>query len=241
MFVRNTLATITLSLCAGSLYAQTVLEGASVLDGVYTNMQAQRGARTYTNICAHCHEGGEPDADPLFGPEFIDRWREAPLSFLHGFFSKNMPADEPGTLTPAVYLDVLAFLLRENGYPAGTAELKADALPGILLTGADGPHPLPPSAMVMATGCLQVDADTARLAQASALTRIRRADDATPAELEQALSAPAGSAELLLRGAEKFDAAALQGQKVQVKGVFNGHQQPPTLNVLVLAGSGQGC
>lgn len=228
-------ATAVSLLCVGALYAQTVL------DGVYNNMQAQRGARTYNNICAHCHEGGEPDADPLFGPEFIDRWREAPLGFLHGFFSTNMPADEPGTLTPAVYLDVLAFLLRENGYPAGSGELKADALAATLLVGEGGPQPLPPSALVKVTGCLQVDGDAVRLRQASGFTRVRRADETTPEELALSAAVPAGELEHLLRNAEKFDSAALAGQKVQAKGVLSAQGSPATINVLSLAGTGGGC
>jgi hypothetical protein len=41
-----------------------------------------------------------------------------------------MPFNAPGSLSDSVYLDVLAFVLRENGYPAGNEELKAD--PAIL-------------------------------------------------------------------------------------------------------------
>jgi S-disulfanyl-L-cysteine oxidoreductase SoxD len=233
-------ATLCAALLSAPLCAQTVLDGASVLDGVYSNAQAQRGARTYANICSKCHEGGEPDADPLFGPEFIDRWREAPLSFLHGFFSKNMPAKDPGSLTPAVYIDTLAFLLRENGYPAGT-ELKADMLDTTLLVGAGGPQPLPPSALVKVSGCLRVDGDAARLEQASSFARVRRADDATPEELAASAAQPAGSAEVLLRNAGDFEAAALAGKQVLAKGVLSAQGTPSTLSVLSLAGTGGGC
>jgi hypothetical protein len=224
-------------LCAALLSAPLCAQ--TVLDGVYTNAQAQRGARTYANICSKCHEGGEPDADPLFGPEFIDRWREAPLSFLHGFFSTNMPAKDPGSLTPAVYIDTLAFLLRENGYPAGS-ELKADMLATTLLVSPDGPQPLPPSALVKVTGCLRGDGDDARLEQASPFARVRRADAATPEELAEAGGQSAGSAEVLLRNAGQF-AAKLSGQKVLAKGVLSTQGTPSTLSVLALAGTGGGC
>lgn len=216
------------------------LSAQTVLDGVYSNAQAQRGARTYANICSKCHEGGEPDADPLFGPEFIDRWREAPLSFLHGFFSTNMPAKDPGSLTPAVYLDTLAFLLRENGYPAGN-ELKADMLATTLLVGANGPQPLPPSALVKVNGCLRVDGDAARLEQATAFARVRRADDATPEELAESAAEAAGTAEVALRNAAEFDAAALAGKKVLAKGVLNTQGTTSTVSVLALAGTGGDC
>jgi hypothetical protein len=225
---------------AGLLFA-TQLQASTVLDGVFTDAQAQRGSRTYQRICAECHEGGEPDADPLFGPDFIDRWREAPLAFLHGFFSTNMPADAPGSLGAAVYLDVLAFLLRENGYAAGAAELRADMLADTLLVGAAGPQALPLSALVRVSGCLQVADDVVQLTQASAFTRVRTADETTPEELALSAAEPAGDAVHLLRNGERFDAAALAGRKVQAKGVLTANGGPATISVLSLAGTGGGC
>src|SRR5215216_3778937 len=137
MFIRSFLFLLTLPI------STLVLAQATVLDGIYSNMQAQRGAKHYSTICADCHEGGEPDADPLFGEEFIDRWREAPLDFLYGFISTNMPGDDAGGLPEASYLEALAFLLKENGYPAGTANLTAAGMADILLVGKEGPQPLP--------------------------------------------------------------------------------------------------
>ena len=58
---------------------------ATVLDGVYTEAQAQAGAAQYEAICAACHDGDEPEANAPKGTEFIERWRDAPLSFLYNF------------------------------------------------------------------------------------------------------------------------------------------------------------
>ena len=217
--------------CIGLLAVHALpLRAQTVLDGVYTNAQAQRGARTYSSICAHCHEGGEPDADPLFGTEFIDRWREAPLSFLHGFFSANMPADEPGSLPPATYVDVLAFLLRENGYPAGT-ELQAATIDTTLLVGTQGPQPLPPSALVAVTGCV---GPGAALNAATPPTRIRRTDAPSPAEMTAAAESGPGNETYVLRNADGLP----EGRKVLVKGVLAAGQ---TINVLEFASSEQNC
>ena len=43
---------------------------------------------------------------------------------------KSMPKDEPGTLTRQQGVDVLAYLLKANAYPAGETELprEIDAL-----------------------------------------------------------------------------------------------------------------
>jgi S-disulfanyl-L-cysteine oxidoreductase SoxD len=215
----------------------------SVLDAVYSNAQAQRGSRTYRNVCAHCHEGGEPDADPLFGGEFIERWREAPLSFLHGFFSAKMPADEPGTLSAAVYLETLAFLLKENGYPAGSTELKAEQLDSILFTGPDGPQPLPANSLVRLVGCLAADETGGEhnLVQAAMPVRVRNADDSNAEELALSAASAAGSFTYQLRNAGRFAAAGAVGQRVQAKGVFNPQGTRPSLNVLSLESLGQTC
>jgi hypothetical protein len=38
-----------------------------------------------------------------------------------------MPSDSVGIYKPNVVTDVMAFLLKANGFPAGTAELPADS------------------------------------------------------------------------------------------------------------------
>jgi len=203
---------------------------------------AQRGARTYRNICSHCHEGGEPDADPLFGPDFIDRWREAPVSFLYDFISNQMPGDDPGGLDEKEYLEAIAYLLQENGYPDG-AELDTDSLHDVLLTGPDGPQDMPLNALVLVTGCLQEINDAVSLAQGSGLQRVRTADETSPAELA-ASAALAGNAAVqhVLGNIDNFDYSPLLGRKVQAKGVLDSHNaNGVTLTVLSLEDTGARC
>jgi hypothetical protein len=209
----------------------------TTLDGVYSKTQAQRGARTYQRICAECHEGGEPDADPLFGHEFIDRWREAPLDFLYGFFSRNMPGDEPGSLTTAVYEDVMAYLLQENGYTAGSQELKAGQMGKVLLVGESGPAPLPDSALVRLVGCLQQNGSDWELVAASAPLRVRVADETDDAEVALSAALPPGGNRYALQRADPQQAAALVGKRVQAKGVFNSD----SLGLMSLVAVGDGC
>ncbi|HJR57896.1 MAG TPA: cytochrome c [Vicinamibacterales bacterium] len=92
--------------------------------GVYTAAQAARGEQTYMNICVACHPAGTYTA-----PAFRQKWDGAPLSQLFGLISHTMPKEEPGTLTPEEYAQVLAYLLKINGAPAGKTELPADAAP----------------------------------------------------------------------------------------------------------------
>jgi hypothetical protein len=236
MFIRSLLALLALS-SSTLLLAQT-----TVLDGVYSNTQAQRGARHYSNICANCHEGGEPDAEPLFGQHFIDRWREAPLDYLYGFISTNMPGDDAGNLKEAVYLETLAFLLKENGYPAGTSNLSAADTSDILLVGENGPQPLPLNALVRVTGCLQANGESVQLTQGAPIGRVRTADETTPEELAASANEAAGDAIYTLNNSTNFDTSALIGKKVQAKGVLNKQEaSAATINVLSLEATGAVC
>jgi S-disulfanyl-L-cysteine oxidoreductase SoxD len=236
MFIRSLFALLALS-SSTLLFAQT-----TVLDGVYSNTQAQRGARHYSDICAHCHEGGEPDADPLFGADFIDRWRDAPLDFLYGFMSTNMPGDDAGNLPEATYLETLAFLLKENGYPAGTGNLTASSTSDIVMVGKNGPQLLPPSALVRVTGCFRMEGDAVQLTAGAPIARVRTADETTPEELARSASETAGHATYTLNNTADLDTSALAGKKVQAKGVLNKQDaNSATINVLSLEATGASC
>ena len=89
--------------------------------GVYTSKQASRGEQTYMSTCVTCHPPGTYTA-----PAFRQKWDGAPLSELYGYISNMMPKQEPGSLTSDDYADVVAYLLKINGAPAGKQELPAD-------------------------------------------------------------------------------------------------------------------
>ncbi len=91
----------------------------TVLDGVFTTAQAERGAGLYVTQCAACHEGADVDGPPLTGAPFVDRWREDTLASLFDFIKTEMPQQAPGSLSERQYLDIIAHLLHENDYPPG--------------------------------------------------------------------------------------------------------------------------
>jgi mono/diheme cytochrome c family protein len=88
--------------------------------GVYTSAQADRGMSIYDGQCASCHE-----LSRFKGKDFASAWTDKPLTDLH-IAVKSMPMDNPGSLKPEEYADILAYFLSINGYPAGEAELKGD-------------------------------------------------------------------------------------------------------------------
>ena len=101
----------------------------SVLDGIFTEAQAERGRAAYGEHCAECHgeelRGGEM-APGLTGVAFRFRWRGLTVADIFESIESTMPPEEPMTLGDRTYIDIVAFLLSANGYPAGGRELAAD-------------------------------------------------------------------------------------------------------------------
>lgn len=116
---------------------------ASTLDGVYSEPQAARGAQAYQQNCAMCHGAdlaGAYEVPNLRG-YFVGRWTGASLGTLYEYVGSAMPLHAPGALSPENYADILAYLLKVNGLPAGARELPADdaALQGIVIRGPAKP------------------------------------------------------------------------------------------------------
>ncbi len=105
-------------------------EKKSVKAGVYTAEQADRGQALYRSKCASCHAPNR-FTDDLFYQSFAGK----PLWEMFDVISDSMPEDNPGSMKPAEYADVIAYLLRLNKFPAGSAELPTDkdALSAILM------------------------------------------------------------------------------------------------------------
>jgi hypothetical protein len=91
--------------------------------GVYNREQWMRGRDLYAGLCAGCHP-----AVTHVGPVFTTFWAGKKLSDLFGFLRERMPKNDPGSLSEQEYVDVMSYMLRLNGMPAGTAELPADSV-----------------------------------------------------------------------------------------------------------------
>jgi mono/diheme cytochrome c family protein len=100
----------------------------TVTDGVYTDLQAERGQAIFKDRCSPCHgamlEGKL--APPLTGPDFVADFSSQPLAALVGKIKNTMPANDPGKLTLQQAADLVAFILQVGKFPAGRADLGAD-------------------------------------------------------------------------------------------------------------------
>jgi plastocyanin len=98
-------------------------------DGFYSANQAQRGKDAFSHNCNRCHGGvgeGTERAPELVGTGFLSRWETASVEDLLTRIRTSMPPDNAGGLSREMYLDIVAFLLRSNDFPAGGAELNDD-------------------------------------------------------------------------------------------------------------------
>jgi cytochrome c len=104
----------------------------TVWDGVYTTAQATRGKAIYSAECQKCHgenlSGGFDAAEqvPALKREDFGLTRRD-LNNLYGFVLESMPRDEPGNLSAGNAVDVIAYILQQNGFPAGGTDLVPDA------------------------------------------------------------------------------------------------------------------
>ena len=98
---------------------------------VYTDEQALNGRQVYYRTCANCH--GENLAGKV-GPALTGRQfhqmvaaqkMTAPLLF--NFIATKMPQSKPGSLSSEQAAAIMAFILKQNGYPSGGTPLTADS------------------------------------------------------------------------------------------------------------------
>jgi S-disulfanyl-L-cysteine oxidoreductase SoxD len=94
----------------------------TTMDGVYTLAQATRGSDVFAQFCKSCHT---PTVHS--GPPFRAKWFGRSLSDLYGYLRREMPKNEPGSMSDVDYARALAYLLRINGMPAGSVPLAADS------------------------------------------------------------------------------------------------------------------
>jgi quinoprotein glucose dehydrogenase len=111
------LAALLILVAGGSVAGQR-----SAKSGAYTKAQAERGKSLFDKQCLGCH------ADPKFGYGVIDDRTGTPAAELFEFVRTSMPEDNPGSLKPAQYADILAYFFSLRGLPPGDAELDVEGI-----------------------------------------------------------------------------------------------------------------
>jgi len=111
-------------------------QGRTVWDGAYTAAQAARGLEAYKTACSECHGAdlkGDGYAPPLVGDDFQGNWNDLSVGDFFERIRISMPPGSAASVTPAAKADIVAYVLAQNKYPEGQAEIepKLEALKDI--------------------------------------------------------------------------------------------------------------
>jgi mono/diheme cytochrome c family protein len=197
--------------------------------GVYTSAQAARGATVFDAHCVSCHrEGGT--APVLAGARFTKTFADATLLSVFTTIQTTMPRNAPGTLSEMEYVDVVAHLLRLNGFADGMTELAVAALGDIKIPGQGGSLEF---SLVHVVGCLAQAGRVWTLTKATDPVRTRAPEPATDAEAAELDQAPLGARSFRLQ--QVYGAPpGWTGQKVAAKGFLTRSGTEERVNVTAM-------
>ena len=90
----------------------------------YASDQADRGEKRYKKDCLECHgddlKGGLNGGAPLRGLAFGKKYFDAmPASVMFEYMSATMPPNAPGRYSENTYAELMAYILKRNGFRAG--------------------------------------------------------------------------------------------------------------------------
>jgi hypothetical protein len=130
-----------------------------------------------------------------------------------------MPRNAPASLGDNVYLDIVAHVLKENGFPAGSQELTTDGLEGIQVVPgkAKPPPPVGDFSYVEVVGCLTAGPkNTWMLTRSSEPVSV--APNAEP--VSSAARGSSGTQTFHLLDAMAYSPDAHMGHKMRVRGLL---------------------
>lgn len=230
-------ASLLLALCCGvpAAFAQGV--DAPIWTGTFTDEQAERGKADFAQSCVRCHGAdlAGVTAPSLNGDRFVGAWENENLYKLFTKVRDTMPPNFGTILTDEAKLDVIAYILRTNGFPAGSRELKVepDTLEGIQIVRKGASQGVTNFSVVRVVGCLTA-ADHAWMLDNATDPILSRDQPSTPEELRRADSLPRGARSFRLVSVKGFNPQQHAGQKTEVKGLFYSDDSDARINVTSL-------
>ncbi len=223
------------SATAGFVNAQTSTARRTVWDGVYTEAQAARGVTAFGQKCSGCHALAADGKAPLVGEAFWKSFSQKTVGELLEFVRSNMPNGNPGSLDEATYRDIVAVMLKSNGFPAGNTELGQNTIGDVQIVPKDGSTELPANALVRVVGCLTRSGTDWVVTNATTPERAER----VPPAGEDA-TRPLGKRTMALKFVvTRLD--ALTGSRVAVNGLLIGAGGVDGINVTAVNRVAQKC
>jgi S-disulfanyl-L-cysteine oxidoreductase SoxD len=210
-----------------------------VWTGVYTDAQAERGKATFlTGRCGGCHQLDlTGDRGPaLKGETFLSHWENGSVNNLFKKISETMPPNGPNETPDEAKIDIVAYLLKSNGYPAGAKELKLEpeALEGIEISRKGGTVGAPNFALVQVVGCLAQGTNNGWVLTNTTEPVVTRQEEPTPTAIKDAQAKPLGSQTFQLISVTPFKPDSHKGQRVEARGLIYRDPNDARLNLTSL-------
>jgi hypothetical protein len=211
-----------LFVCVGVVRAQNAEP--RIWQGVYTTAQADRGQTSFNSSCLRCHgdklQGNTAPA--LSGDRFFTTWGSEPIASLFAKIRDTMPPNFGTSIDDQVKLDIVAYILRTNGYPAGPNELTQNgsdlATAQILKKGEQAL--VQNFSLVQAVGCLGRGPDNTWILTRTSDPLVTRDDAPSAQSLASAATRPLGTRTFRLLSAKPFSPESHQGHKMEARGLI---------------------
>jgi mono/diheme cytochrome c family protein len=218
----------------------------TTVDGVYTSAQADRGKVTYlSGRCGGCHQLDlSGDRGPaLKGDDFLTHWENGSLNGLFDKIRETMPPNGAQEVTDDAKIDIVAYLLQSNGFPAGSSELRADAeaLGAIDIVRKGQVASVPNFSLVQVVGCLNQGANNAWVLTSTTDPVVTKEESATATALRSAQSKPLGNQTFRLISVASFKPDGHKGQRMEARGLLYRDSADARLNLTSLQPVGPGC
>ena len=222
---------------AGSVLMNAQAAGArrTVWDGVYTDAQAARATATFNQVCSNCHTLSPQGNRPVTGDKFWETFTQKTVGDLLTYVKTNMPNGNGGSLSAPTYNELVALILKSNGFPAGTTELAPETIADVQIIPKDGPGELPNNTLVRVVGCLARTGSDWVLTSATTPLRIERTG-AVPEDATRPLGNGSMTLKFVLTRLDSF-----VGQRMSVSGILIGVGGADGVNVTTVSRVAETC
>lgn len=232
----KTLTTVLVAAVAGSALLNA--QPRTVWDGVYTDAQAARATATFSQSCSNCHTLSQDGSGnrPLTGDAFWKGFTQKTVGDMLTFVKTNMPNGvNAGSLPAPTYNDLVALILKSNGFPSGATEVSPESVVGVQIIPKDGPGELPDKILARVVGCLSKSGADWVLTSATAPERIERTG-AGPNDATRPLGTRSMTLKFVLTRLDPF-----VGQRMSVSGMLIGAGGADGINVTTVSRVAEAC
>ncbi len=234
----KSLAAVALCVLASLCFSLAFAQQKKISDGIYTAEQARRGRAEYDQTCSRCHNlvlTGTERGPAIKGSDFLSHWDKDTVAGLFIKIRDTMPQGRLGVIGEEAKIDILSYILQQNGFPEGAVELKNDlSLLGDFRLGAETSG-VPNFALVQVIGCLTQSPNGRWNLTNSTEPAVTKDENSTPDALKSAAGQPLGTETFeLVSVTPSFRPESSKGSKMEARGLLYREADHAELNLTSL-------